>query len=51
MIFSVWRLEPGGAEGQLGSMAAGNTMMVPPKPEKAQAQTHVVLHNSNCKHF
>src|SRR5438552_15204092 len=51
MIFSLWRLEPGGAEGQLGSMAAGNIIMLPPRPEKAQAQTHVVLHNSNCKDF
>jgi len=25
MTFSVWRLEPGGAEGQLESMATGNT--------------------------
>ena len=49
MSLSVWRLEPGGAEGQLESMAAGNTMMVPPTAEEAQVQSHVVLHNSNCK--
>jgi hypothetical protein len=48
-LLSVWRLEPGGAEGQLESMAAGNTMMVPPRAEEAQVQSHVVLHNGNGK--
>jgi hypothetical protein len=46
-LLSVWRLEPGGAEGQLESMAAGNIMMVPPAVRKAQVQSHVILHNSN----
>jgi hypothetical protein len=48
-LLSVWRLEPGGAEGQLESMAAGNTIMVPPFVEEAQVQSHVVLHNGNSK--
>jgi hypothetical protein len=39
----------GRAEGQLGSMAAGNTIMVPPIAEIVQVQTQGFLHNSNCK--
>jgi len=31
-----WRLEPVGAEGQLGSMAAGNNLMLPLTAEGAQ---------------
>jgi hypothetical protein len=48
MTLSVWRLEPGGAEGQLESMATGTTMMLPPLVEEAQVLSHVILHNGNC---
>ena len=46
-IWSVWRLELEGAEGQLESMAAGNFIMVPLLAEAAQAQTDFVLHRRN----
>ena len=39
----------GRAEGQLESMAAGNTLMVPLIEEKAQVLSRVILHNGNCK--
>lgn len=39
MIVSVWRLEPLGAEGQLGSMAAGNKKNGKPLAEGVQVQT------------
>src|SRR5882672_5292878 len=48
MTFSVWRLEPGGAEGQLESMATGTPTMLPLWLEKAQVLSRVVLHNGNC---
>jgi hypothetical protein len=42
-----WRPELVGAEGQLGSMAAGNTLMVPPVAYRWQVQTPVDLHKGN----
>jgi len=48
MTFSVWRLEPGGAEGQLESMATGTPMMLPLWLEKAQVLSRRLLHNGNC---
>jgi hypothetical protein len=37
---SVRRLEPVGAEGPLGSVATGNTLIVPPVGNFAQVQTN-----------
>jgi len=50
-LYSVWRLEPGGAEGQLESMATGNTYDVTPPQQGAQVLSQVVLHNSNGVRF
>jgi hypothetical protein len=47
VLFPSWRLEPLGAEGQLGSMAAGNRLMLPPLAEGTQVESQVVLHRSN----
>jgi hypothetical protein len=47
MTVSVWRLEPGGAEGQLESMATRTTMMLPPMVDQAQVLSRVLLHNGN----
>jgi hypothetical protein len=47
ILYSKWRPESVGAESQLESMAAENTVMVPLKPEDAQVLKGPFLHRSN----
>jgi len=44
IFFPFERPEPDGAEGQPGSLAIGNTMIVLPHADFAQVQSHVILH-------
>ena len=44
MILIVWRLEPESAEGQLGSMAAENTMMVTLPTQQRKSKVTTVFH-------
>ena len=47
MNFSVWRLESEGAEGQHGSVATRNTLMLLMKALLVQVPSQEVLHRSN----
>lgn len=44
IFFPFERPEPDGAEGQPGSLAIGNNMIVLPCADFAQVQSHVILH-------
>ena len=48
MILIVWRLEPESAEGQLGSMAAENTTMVPLPLNECKGKVTLVFHRKGC---
>jgi len=45
---SVMRLEPLGAGGQPGGVAAGNNPMVPLPPELRKGKPASILHRRNC---